>query len=412
MRLINKRRPSQKIIAVSGGFDPVHRGHVRMFKEAKKLGDKLVVILNNDNWLKAKKGNIFMPQNERKEILEALEPVDEVIFTSHEKTPRDMSVCRELLKLRPHIFANGGDRQHNNTPEVAICEQLGCRMVFNVGKGGKIQSSSWLLDKHARRINLLEKSATLFQKKAIIFDLDGTLTKSKTPLDTEMACLLKALLEQKKVGVIGGGDYTQFKNQLLRYLHAGSPLLKNLFILPVSGGSFYRHGLRGWQKIYEHALADSEKEKIMKAFAEAFKSTSYVHPKKIYGNTIEDRKSQITFSALGQKAPIKEKYRWNKVADVRPKLLSILERSLSGFEIRFGGLTSIDVTKRGIDKAYGVRQLIKLLRITPKDTAFIGDALHKGGNDYAVKKAKILTVGVKDHEDTKALIRFILSSNR
>ena len=142
----DKKRQKQKVVAVSGGFDPLHIGHIRLFQEARKLGDKLVVILNNDNWLMAKKGHIFMSQKERKEILEALECVDKVIMTAHPQNPADMSVCKELMKSRPHVFANGGDRYKENIPEVATCEAIGCRMVFNIGRGGKIQSSSWLLN--------------------------------------------------------------------------------------------------------------------------------------------------------------------------------------------------------------------------------------------------------------------------
>ncbi|KKT29485.1 hypothetical protein A3G55_00780 [Candidatus Giovannonibacteria bacterium RIFCSPLOWO2_12_FULL_44_25] len=143
----------QKIVAVSGGFDPIHIGHVRMFRDAKKFGDKLVVILNNDNWLKQKKRRAFMPERERKEIIEAIAGVDNVVLTSHRKKPRDMSVCAELLKIRPHVFVNGGDRKPNNIPEVAVCKKIGCKMVFNVGRGGKVQSSSWLLNRHIKNIS-------------------------------------------------------------------------------------------------------------------------------------------------------------------------------------------------------------------------------------------------------------------
>lgn len=145
MKIINK----PIVVAVSGGFDPVHVGHVRMFQEAKKLGHKLVVILNNDHWLRAKKGYVFMPARERKEIIKALACVDEVMLTRHPKNPQDMSVCAELERLRPHVFANGGDRGHKNTPELAVCKKIGAKMVFSVGRGGKVQSSSWLLAKHA-----------------------------------------------------------------------------------------------------------------------------------------------------------------------------------------------------------------------------------------------------------------------
>lgn len=142
------RERKGKVVAVSGGFDPIHIGHVRMFKEAKALGDYLVVILNNDAWLRAKKGHVFMPQEERKEILEALRVVDEVLLTGHGEAPTDMSVCDELRQLRPHIFANGGDRKEGTIPEYDLCDTLGIKMVFDVGAGGKVQSSSWLVNKY------------------------------------------------------------------------------------------------------------------------------------------------------------------------------------------------------------------------------------------------------------------------
>jgi D-beta-D-heptose 7-phosphate kinase/D-beta-D-heptose 1-phosphate adenosyltransferase len=141
-----------KIVAVSGGFDPIHIGHIRLFKEAKKLGDKLTVILNNDNWLEKKKGRVFMPQEERKEIIEALECVDDVIITAHGKNPEDMSVCRELKEILPDIFANGGDRKKDNVPEVELCKQLGIEMAWNVG-GEKIRSSSELIKKYEYKKN-------------------------------------------------------------------------------------------------------------------------------------------------------------------------------------------------------------------------------------------------------------------
>jgi len=153
-----KKSSAKKVVMVSGGFDPVHIGHVRLFKEAKKLGDELVVVINNDNWKRQKRKHVFMPDHERKEIIEAFSFVDRVVVTEHPKElegPKNMSVSRELLQIKPHIFANGGDRNEEDAKnpnsslfyDIETCRKLGIEMVFNIGHGGKIQSSSWLVEK-------------------------------------------------------------------------------------------------------------------------------------------------------------------------------------------------------------------------------------------------------------------------
>ena len=134
-----------KIVAVSGGFDPLHIGHVRLFKEARALGDELVVIVNNDNWLRAKKGFAFMPENERVELIEAFPFVDRVVVTEHMPDDPDRSVCAALARIQPDIFANGGDRFADDIPEAVLCNELGIELAFNIGSGGKVQSSSDLV---------------------------------------------------------------------------------------------------------------------------------------------------------------------------------------------------------------------------------------------------------------------------
>ena len=153
-------KKTKKIVMVSGGFDPIHIGHIRYFQEAKKLGDELVVVLNNDNWLKFKKGFVFMSEKDRKEIIEAIEGVDRVFITRHKKNTKDISICRELELIKPHIFANGGDRKPDGdpVPEVALCEKLGIEIIYNVGYGGKVRSSSELVKKaRAIKINKTKK---------------------------------------------------------------------------------------------------------------------------------------------------------------------------------------------------------------------------------------------------------------
>lgn len=154
------------VVIVSGGFDPLHIGHVRLLEEAKKLGDELVVVLNNDVWLAEKKGQPFMPEQERKEIIEALRCVDRVVLTKHSLDDPDhanhyarwRSICDAMREIKPDIFAQGGDRNEKDAadPESSayyeriLCEEIGCKMVHSVGFGGKVQSSSWLTEKVAQ----------------------------------------------------------------------------------------------------------------------------------------------------------------------------------------------------------------------------------------------------------------------
>ena len=152
IKLNIKHGKNQKIVAVSGGFDPIHIGHIRYMREAAKLGDRLVVIINNNHWFDVKGKPVFMHAKDRKEIIEALECVDEVIISSHKKGTKDISVCKELAKIKPHIFANGGDRFADNIPEFILCKKLGIEMVFNVGKGGKVRSSSEMLKDYAKKV--------------------------------------------------------------------------------------------------------------------------------------------------------------------------------------------------------------------------------------------------------------------
>lgn len=134
--------PSDPVtVAVSGGFDPIHKGHVRMIRAASAFGS-VIVIANSDEWLLRKKGYAFMPFEERAEILESIKGVVAVVKAKDD----DETVCETLRDLRPSMFANGGDRKGDNVPEVALCEELGIQMLWNVG-GEKIQSSSWLVEK-------------------------------------------------------------------------------------------------------------------------------------------------------------------------------------------------------------------------------------------------------------------------
>ena len=243
-------------------------------------------------------------------------------------------------------------------------------------------------------------------KKLIVFDLDGTLAGSKSPLDSEMSGLLHDLLLIVKVAVISGGDWPQFEKQLLSNL-PHDERLANLSLLPTCGTKFYRYDSAAWKKIYSEDLTAEERDKILSSLTKAIISADF-KTDKLRGEQIEDRGSQITFSALGQKAPLEEKNKWDPDFSKRKKIKAILDTLIPEFSVRIGGSTSIDITKPGIDKAYGIRKLRDLLGISLKEMIYIGDALYVGGNDYPAKEAGVDCISVKDPNDTKRVIPTII----
>ncbi len=253
-------------------------------------------------------------------------------------------------------------------------------------------------------------------KKLIVFDLDDTLAKSKTPMDPEMAHLVEQLLAKKKMAVIGGGKYEVFKWQFVSQLKFPKTLLKNLFLFPTSGNAFYRY-TSGWKNVYSHNLSSAEKKEIRNVFERVYKEIGYKHPQKVYGEILEDRKSQMSFSPLGQDIVTKlgarglrMKEEWRRKHDAtRKKIAKLAGKYLPNLEVRIGGITTIDVTMKGIDKAYGVHQMEKYLKIKIKDMLFVGDSIFPGGNDHAVLKTGIDYVPVKNSEETKKIIQTLLN---
>ena len=179
-------------------------------------------------------------------------------------------------------------------------------------------------------------------KKLIVFDLDGTLAESKASLDTEMATLLTALLGIVKVSVISGGDWPQFEKQVLSNLPHDEHL-KNLSLLPTCGTKFYQYA-GDWKKIYSEDFTADQKGKIISSLKKALASAGF-KVEKVWGETIEDRGSQITFSALGQQAPIEEKKKWDPDFSKRKQIKALLDKLIPEFSVRLGGTTSVDVTK-------------------------------------------------------------------
>ena len=243
-------------------------------------------------------------------------------------------------------------------------------------------------------------------KKLIVFDLDGTIAESKSSMDDEMAALLRDLLRIVKVAIISGGNWPQFEKQLVSNL-PGDANLKNLSLLPTCGTKFYEFNST-WAKLYSEDFTENEKELIIDALTAAI-DLSNDDSERIWGDQIEDRGSQITFSALGQQAPLEEKKKWDPDFSKRKQIKAYLDKSIPEFSVRLGGTTSVDVTKKGIDKAYGIRKLRDVLGVEIIEMIFVGDALFPGGNDYPAKEAGVASIQVRDPHETKRVVEAIIA---
>lgn len=243
-------------------------------------------------------------------------------------------------------------------------------------------------------------------KRLIVFDLDCTLAESKSSLDPEMAVLLHDLLSIVKVAVISGGDWLQFEKQLLFKL-PHDECLKNLSLLPTCGTKFYKYA-GDWEKIYSEDFTVVEKKKITDSLKKVIEEAGF-KVEKVWGEVIEDRGSQITYSALGQLAPIDNKKKWDPDFAKRKKMKALLDQLIPEFSVRLGGATSVDITKHGIDKAYGIGKLRENLGIEIDEMIFVGDALFPGGNDYPAQEAGVLSIKVRDPNESKRVIEAIVA---
>lgn len=244
--------------------------------------------------------------------------------------------------------------------------------------------------------------------KMIVFDLDGTLAPSKFRISDSMASLLIKLLLKYKVAIITGGDFSRFGEQVFPFLGNDKNILSNLYICPTCSTKMYIFGDNAWKKLYSEDLTDIEKQKVFDAFNVAMIKTGF-KPEKTWGQIIEDRETQITFSALGQDAPLIEKEKWDPDFKKRIAMKEILDEILGSFSVKLGGKTSIDITKSGIDKAYGIRKLKDITGVDFKDMLFIGDAIFPGGNDYPVKEMGLDCKDTTGPTQTEEIIESLIS---
>ncbi len=249
-------------------------------------------------------------------------------------------------------------------------------------------------------------------KKLIIFDLDGTLTISKSKMDPEMMSLIADLLKKRTIAIISGGHFGQFEEQFLTIARYPAELLNNLFLFPTNSTAFYRSQDGLWERVYQEALSETEKKTIMDAFKKVFAEINYQRPETMYGIDLEDRITQVSFSPLGQHAPVDKKEEWRADHnDLRLDMRERLASHLPDFEVRVGGITTIDVTHKGIDKAYGIKKIEEQLHISKADMLFVGDAIYPGGNDYAAVEAGVDYIQVSGPEEVKVLIKQLLQKS-
>jgi phosphomannomutase len=252
----------------------------------------------------------------------------------------------------------------------------------------------------------LSDTKSIAQKQIIIFDLDGTLTDSKSDLDKEMASLVSELLQLRYVAVTSGCSIQQLKNQFLNRLPTRINL-RNLFLFPTSSASgYYYDRKRGrFSRAYNNLLSERTVRRILRSFEMVFTEVGYLHPEETYGPVFENRGSQVTFSALGQKAPLRLKQKWDPNQKKRLKIRRLLKMKLPDFEITVGGTTSIDVTKKGVNKTLCVKKLEERLNVKRQNMLFVGDALFRGGNDYIMRSTGVRCLLVSGPTETKKLIR-------
>jgi len=245
--------------------------------------------------------------------------------------------------------------------------------------------------------------------KLVMFDLDGTLARSKQPLTGEMADRLTELLTKTRVAVISGGALPQFLSQIVEQLPKEANL-SNLYLLPTSGAALYEYVDDTWKKIYEERLSDKEAADIEAVLRAAGKETGHINfSEPSYGERIEHRGAQVTLSALGQQAPVDEKEAWDPDRSKRGALHAHVSRHLPTYTVKIGGKTSIDVTKQNIDKAYGIHKICERIGVPESDTLYVGDELRSGGNDEAAYKTGAHTHPVTSPEDTIQLIHELVS---
>ena len=236
-----------------------------------------------------------------------------------------------------------------------------------------------------------------------LFDLDDTLAPSKSKVGDEVVEMIVALTRVAQVGVISGGRFEQFDTQLLSSID-DDEALGAIHVLPTCGTRYLVHQHGEWTEVYAEPLTTDEAERAVTALEEGAKALG-LWETDTWGDRIELRGSQVTFSALGQAAPVDAKAAWDPDGRKKESLRAYVAEKVPDLEVRSGGSTSVDITRKGIDKAYGVNRLLERLGLRPDQAVFFGDRLDEGGNDYPVIATGVPCIAVTGREDTPAKVR-------
>ncbi len=237
----------------------------------------------------------------------------------------------------------------------------------------------------------------------IMFDIDGTIAASKSAITKDMAEALCDVSQYKKIAIISGGTWEQFMEQIINHLPP-STHVENMYMLPTSGTRLYINRESHWQQEYAELLNDEEARLIKESLYNAV-NIVMPHVEILYGEQIENRGTQISLSLLGQNAPLASKEICDPSGEIRKKIVALVEKTLHNFEVRIGGMTTIDVTKKGMDKGYGIQRLCTSIAAKLSDIVYVGDALFEGGNDYAAKKIGVHCIEVKNENETLEMLQ-------
>lgn len=253
-------------------------------------------------------------------------------------------------------------------------------------------------------------------KKLLAFDLDGTLAPSKSMMDPRMVDIINKLLEHFQVLIISGGKYELFQRQVLSQITKDPMLLKKLHLMPTSGTRYYTYdeAAGDWHLNYANDFTPEQKQQIISALEEGFAESGF-KPEKSYGEFIEDRESQITLSVLGQEIVaelgeegLRMKEEWDPDNAKKLAICKLVAPKIPDFEVRAAGVTSIDVTMPGVDKAYGMNKLMGATGLEMGDILYFGDKVVEGGNDLPVYEMGIDTIPIHDWHNTAQVLNGIL----